>query len=164
MLELALNYGHKPVHLDAIAQQQNLSPKYLHSLLSSLKNAGLIHCIRGKSGGYVLTRNPDEIHLNKVMVALEGPLVFAECVPEPELCADSDGCVTREFWGNLGSAIETYLSDISLGSLSRGHMKNNGKPADRTEPEIRDGCQKSRDNMVNLFNSDGNRRKFMKQF
>jgi Rrf2 family protein len=66
MLELALNYGGKPVLMRHIAEKQEISRKYLHALLTSLKSAGLVRSVRGSGGGYLLAHPPSRIHVDQV--------------------------------------------------------------------------------------------------
>ena len=60
MLDLAVYGNEKFVSLTDVAQRQGVSLKYLESIISSLKSAGLVQSTRGKSGGYRLTKTPAE--------------------------------------------------------------------------------------------------------
>jgi Rrf2 family protein len=118
MLELALRHGSGPIMMSVIAQSQDISRKYIHSLLTSLKAAGLVRSVRGAGGGYVLATDPSKILLSDVVQALEGAFFPVDCVGDRSLCDRSDFCVTREVWSELGSAIEKVLSKMTLEQLA----------------------------------------------
>ena len=82
MVDLAKRFGEGPVLVRSIAERQEISGKYLHALLASLKSAKLVRSVRGSGGGYALARAPEEIMLNEILEALEGPFSLVDCVLE----------------------------------------------------------------------------------
>ena len=68
VVELAIRYGEGPVSLAAVATEQGISEAYLEQLMRSLKKAGLVATTRGKSGGYLLTREPETISVGEVLL------------------------------------------------------------------------------------------------
>ena len=117
MLELARCFGEGPVRMSVLAENQSLSPKYLHTLLTTLKAAGLVRSVRGPGGGFVLTRAPAWIKLRDVLHAVEGPLSLVDCVADEHVCDRSRGCPARRVWEDLSSAIDRALDKVSLASL-----------------------------------------------
>lgn len=117
MLELAESYGNGPVMMRSITERQGISRKYLHALLTSLKTSDLIRSIRGKSGGYVLSRSPSTIKLSEVYQVLEGSLKVVDCVDENTSCDRAAECVTRGVWDEVNSAIAGVLENITLEDL-----------------------------------------------
>ena len=125
MLELSLREGHGPVMMSAIAENQDLSRKYLHNLLTSLKAAGLVRSVRGAGGGYVLARPPAKILVSDVVRALEGSFSPVDCIDDSTLCTRSSACVTREVWQKLGTAMEEVLSSITVEYLANLQKERN---------------------------------------
>lgn len=117
MLELAQSFEDGPVLMKHIAEKQEISMKYLHTLLTMLKAAGLVHSMRGAGGGYSLTRPPSEITVSEVVRVLEGSLFPVQCVKDKELCERAERCVARDVWSDLGEAIEKLLSGLTLDDL-----------------------------------------------
>jgi len=117
MVELATRFGQGPVMMKAVAANQSISRKYLHSLLTSLKAAGLVRSVRGAAGGYMLARPPDQIHVNEVVQALEGSLAPVDCVTDPSCCKRIDQCVARDVWTKLHDAINDVLKGVRLDEL-----------------------------------------------
>jgi len=117
MFSLALNYGKGAVPLKAVAEQQEISEKYLEHLMGSLRSAGLVRSVRGTHGGYILAKSPFQIKLDEVVRVLEGPIVSVECVDDPSLCRRVRFCVTRDIWGQVKEAMEAVLESTTLQDL-----------------------------------------------
>ena len=117
MLELAEHFGGSPVMMNTLAERQRLSRKYLHTLLTSLKAAGLVRSIRGPGGGFVLARLPGRITLSEILLAVEGPLSLVDCVAAREACDRAGRCTARRVWRDLSGVIESALDKVSLESL-----------------------------------------------
>jgi len=120
-VELALHYGGKPVLMRTVAENQGISRKYLHALLTSLKAAGFVRSIRGSGGGYLLAKSPERICINDVVQVLEGSLSITDCVEDPQSCARSPSCVTHELWQRLNGAVAGLLSTVTLADLVARH-------------------------------------------
>lgn len=120
MVELAGHYGNGPVMMSEISRSQDLSRKYLHALLTNLREAGLVRSALGAKGGYYLSKPPTEIRVREIVEALEGPLSIVECVTDQTACAKTEDCATRRMWTRLSSAITATLDSISLDELASG--------------------------------------------
>jgi Rrf2 family protein len=132
MVELAGLYGSGPILMQTIADRQDLSRKYLHALLTLLKDAGLVESVRGARGGYVLSRAPQEINANEVVAALEGRLQVVDCEGRSRRCRRYPSCCTRDVWNKLNTAISDVLSRITLADLAGGLPL----PIEAGQPEI----------------------------
>lgn len=108
----------KPVHLREIATRNNLSKGYLEQLVISLKNARLIRSYSGRSGGYRLTRPPEQISILQIIEAISGPINLVECVQHPEDCLSAELCECRLLWEILNRKIIEVLGGYSLKDLS----------------------------------------------
>ena len=114
MVDLARRFTEGPIPLAEIAKRQDLSAKYLEQLIILLKGAGLIRSSRGRRGGYMLARKPDQISVGEIVEALEGKLALVDCVSEPELCYRSPECPTRGIWVKMTGALKKELFSLSL--------------------------------------------------
>ena len=117
LLELALHGGSQPVLLRDIAKRQEISLPYLEHLISPLIAAGIIRSVRGPQGGVWLAKPPQQIKLSEVFKLLEGSTAPVECIENPEVCARSGICVTRDLWDELGEAMNKVLSSTTLQDL-----------------------------------------------
>ena len=112
MIELAKRYCDKPISLKSIANAQNLSEHYLEQIISLLRNAGLVKSIRGAYGGYILTKEPNEISAGEVITALEGSLSPIENL-------DDENPAQRELWTRVQNAINEVLDHTTLEDLAK---------------------------------------------
>jgi len=117
MLKLALNYQKGPISLKDIAQQEEISEKYLSQLVIPLRASGLIYSLRGFQGGYQLSKSPSQISIKDIVQALEGNISPVECVKNPSICSKADDCSVRDIWGNLYKKIHEVLDSVSLKDL-----------------------------------------------
>jgi len=117
VIELAGNYGRGPLQTKLIAQRQEISVKYLEQLMAMLRSTGFVRSVRGAKGGYTLARPPSQIKLSEVFLALEGPVVTAECVNNENYCARVADCIARELWVQVQQAIINVLDSVTLQDL-----------------------------------------------
>ncbi len=120
MLDLALNEGNDPVTLKDIAARQEISEKYLSNIIPLLRNAGLVHSVRGSQGGYTLARPPSEITLKDILLVLEGSMCLVECVEKPLLCQRSELCFVRDVWDEVAGKMMEALESFTLQSMMEG--------------------------------------------
>jgi Rrf2 family protein len=103
--------------MSEIASRQSLSRKYLHALLTPLKNAGLVKSTRGARGGYFLAKSPAEITVASILTILEGELNIVDCLAEGADCGRVSNCLARGIWKDLNDKISEMLSSITLDNL-----------------------------------------------
>jgi Rrf2 family protein len=128
MVELASRFGTGPVQMATIARSQGISRKYLHSLLTSLRAAGLVQSTRGAGGGFELTRPPADITASELVHVLEGTLAPVECVQDGKFCKRSANCVARDVWRDMGEAMEKVLVGINLQQLVDRQARKQAAP------------------------------------
>ena len=118
MIDIAEN-GHRGyIPLDEIAKRQDISEKYLESILVILTRANLLSGLRGKGGGYKLTRTPEEYTIGSILRLTEGSLSPVACLKEnAEPCKKQSDCKTLPLWKGLNDAINHYLDGITLAEL-----------------------------------------------
>lgn len=134
-MELALHHGEGPVMMQSIADSQGVSRKYLDTIFTNLKSAGLVRSRRGIGGGHMLGKAPETIRLGDVLRALEGPLALVDCVSSVDLCSRSHRCVTRDVWREVGQAVEGVLDNITVADLVQRHYSLTGKEEEPSEPD-----------------------------
>lgn len=128
MVDLAAHYGQGPVLVRSIAERQGLSGKYLHALLASLKSAKLVRSVRGSGGGYALTREPKEIHLQEIVEALEGPITLVDCAFAPGSCERSRCCAVREVWQEMSETMQAMMAQMTLQTLLERQLAKEEQP------------------------------------
>lgn len=118
MLELAEQTDRTYTRLDAIATAQEISEKYLESIVSILVKAGLLEGQRGRGGGYRLTRAPQDYSVGEILRLTEGSLAPVSCLDcKPNPCERAAECRTLPMWEGLDQMICDYLDGIRLSDL-----------------------------------------------
>lgn len=124
MIDLAQNMDGGYITLHDIAGRQQISEKYLEIIISSLVKAGFVTALRGKGGGYKLTRAPEEYTVASVLRLSEGSLAPVACLENsPVACERADSCMTLPMWRELDSIIDGYLSSVTIADLLAGGGK-----------------------------------------
>lgn len=115
MIELAQNKNDKPISLKQISQKQDISAKYLESIISILNKHNFVFSTRGINGGYVLSKEPSEYTIGSILRVTEGSLSPVNCLEcQPNRCIRSAYCLTLPLWQNIGKMINDYLDSITL--------------------------------------------------
>lgn len=118
MLELAQFGSDGYLPLTEIAERQDISVKYLESIISVLSKAGLVDGVRGKGGGYRLNRKPEEYSVGEILRLTEGSLAPVACLDcKPNKCERSESCKTLPMWEKLDEIICDYLNSVTLADL-----------------------------------------------
>ena len=120
MLELAQRPADSFTPLPVIAEAQSVSEKYLESIVVLLSRAGLVDGVRGKGGGYRLTRTPDQYAVGEILRLTEVSLAPVACLEgEENTCPRAGHCHTLPMWEKLDTIINDYLDSVSLADLLR---------------------------------------------
>jgi len=85
----------QPVLISDISAAENISKKYLESILLTLKKNGILSSKKGKGGGYYLLKEPNEIKISAVIRVLEGPIAMLPCV-SLNYYEQCDDCINEE--------------------------------------------------------------------
>lgn len=114
------------IPLKEIAQRQEISEKYLESIVKDLVRNDIVSGVRGKGGGYCLRRAPEQINVGEVLRCMEGSLAPVACLEEgAPPCYRASECRTLDFWRGLDDAIRNYTSGYVLSDLMRTGQPGN---------------------------------------
>lgn len=125
MLELSMSYQTSGVLQKDIAENQEISNKYLDHIIASLKTSGLIIKNAGRNGGYSLSRSPEQITTYDIYKAFESNLIINECLLDPEKYEQKKFFSVVDFWEGLNSTIINYLENETLASLTERQIQMN---------------------------------------
>lgn len=117
MLELGRHEGEGCVPLPVIAENQQISEKYLESIVSVLAKAKLVEGQRGKGGGYRLSRELKDYSVGEIVRLTEGSLAPVSCLEGENTCPRADKCLSLPVWEKLDTLINDYLDSVSLADL-----------------------------------------------
>ncbi len=106
------------ITLKETAERQEISEKYLESIVKDLVKARFVEGVRGKGGGYRLARPADEINVLEVLQSADGTLVPVACLEEgSEPCSRAAACRTLPLWKGLDKVISEYLGGFTVQDL-----------------------------------------------
>lgn len=118
MIDLAGRDSNEYIPLKEISEKQQISMKYLEAIVAVLNKAGFLNSLRGKDGGYKLSRKPSEYTIGSVLKLTEGSLAPVACLEGCDtVCQSATGCITLPLWQKLDTIIDTYLESVTLQDL-----------------------------------------------
>ena len=120
MVDLAEHPADGFIPLKVIAERQDISEKYLESIIKLLVKAKLLTGVRGKGGGYRLTKSPEQYTVGSILRMTEDSMAPVACLePGAETCPRSAECRTLGLWKGLDKVIGDYLDNVTLADLMR---------------------------------------------
>ncbi len=119
LLDLSENQGEdRYLPLKEVAERQQISEKYLESIVKSLVQAGILKGSRGKGGGYRLVTAPEKCTLGSILRLTEGDLSPVSCLEGGEVvCESAADCPTLPIWIRLNNLIQRFLESVTLADL-----------------------------------------------
>ena len=125
MIDLAEHQAEGFIPLKSIAERQEISEKYLESIIKLLVKAKLLNGLRGKGGGYQLTKAPEQYTVGSILRITENSMAPVACLEDgASACPHAAECRTLPLWQGLDKVINDYLNSISLADLM--HSDANG--------------------------------------
>ena len=120
MIDLAEHQSDGFIPLKVIAERQEISEKYLENIIKLLVKAKLLSGLRGKGGGYQLTKAPEQYTVESVLRITEDSMAPVACLePGAEACPRAAECRTLSMWQGLDKLITEYFANITLADLMR---------------------------------------------
>jgi len=110
----------RPVRLSDISKREGISHAYLEQLFNRLKKVDVVKGKKGPGGGYILSRNAEDIPIGDVIRAVEGADKLFLCSEEngkTSECSRYKECITHQLWERLSVRVHEYLNSISLADL-----------------------------------------------
>lgn len=120
MIDLAEHNTKDYIPLADIARRQEISEKYLESIVGVLSKKGLVESLRGKGGGYRLNRSPEEYTVASILKVTEGSLAPVACLEnEVNTCPRAAECRTIDMWTKLYKLIDDFFEGVTIADLIR---------------------------------------------
>ena len=118
MVHFALHGDGGYIPLKEIAEAEEISQKYLETIMTTLSKAGFVDAVHGKGGGYRLNRAPKEYTVGSILKLTEGSLAAVSCTTQgPSACSRSTCCQTKPMWEKLDVMINDFFEGITLADL-----------------------------------------------
>ena len=126
LVDLARFDNINPVSLRDISLRQNISLDYLEQIFSKLKKNQIVRSIRGNQGGYVLSKNPNDIKLTNIFHALDEKVKTVQCKKDSKKGCNGRAtkCITHNLWDELENHINSFFEQKSLKDLIQDNREN----------------------------------------
>lgn len=112
-----------PLSAAQLVKQTDVGLKYIEQLMSMLKRGGIVNAYRGKSGGYVLSRDLHDITVGDMLCALEDGFDAPACVFGS---CDDIYCPNRNVLSKLNDDINKVLDGVTLFDIVNDYRNNCG--------------------------------------
>jgi Rrf2 family protein len=113
-----------PLTIEAVAKRSDTPKRFLEHILLDLRNAGLISSIRGRSGGYLLIKQPGEISVSELLRLIDGPIAPLPCLSRRayqrcEDCVDEESCRIRKAFAEIFWSYLLLIDSLTLADMLR---------------------------------------------
>ena len=120
---IARKKDRKPVQTSEISESENISQKFLESILLELRKSGFLGSKKGKGGGYYLIKEPEEVKMTAVIRVLEGPIAMVPCVSlnyyeKCDDCPDENTCSVHKLMIQVRDASLKVLGENTLEDIA----------------------------------------------
>ena len=140
LLRIAKVKDEEGLSISQLSEAEGLSVSYAAKITRILRMEGFIQSTRGPKGGYVLAKKPNEIHVQELLRALDGPLFDASfCnshTGQQRICTNSVDCSTRSLWRIMQMALDRILEQITLQHLLGDEYNSDNRLQDILEKQI----------------------------
>ena len=121
LADMANFKANKPISLRDISLRQSISLLYLEQIFQKLKKKNIVQSVRGINGGYVLTKNPKQIKLLDIFLALDETVKTVSCKKDSKKGCNgrSSKCITHNLWDELDVHINNFFENKKLEDLIR---------------------------------------------
>jgi len=123
LVYLAKQEDRIPIPIYVISKAENISQKFLESILLTLRKNGILGSKKGKGGGYYLLKDPKDIQMTTVMRLLEGPIAMVPCVSlnfyeKCDDCPDENVCSVHKIMLKVRDNTLEIFRNTTLADLS----------------------------------------------
>jgi Rrf2 family protein len=119
----------RALSIEEIARRSETPKRFLEHILLEVRNAGVIASVRGRSGGYVLIKEPKAVALSELLRLIDGPIAPLPCLSRKayqrcEDCADEASCRLRRVFADVFWSYLLLLESLTLADLAvRGDLR-----------------------------------------
>jgi Rrf2 family protein len=140
LVELVRHDGDGPIALATLAERNNLPPKFLEQIMSTLKHGGIVRTTLGAHGGYAMATDPATVSIGRVVRLLDGALAPLPCVSLRYYgrcsCPDEATCPLRDMMIDVRDAMLEILDVETIAQLAAREGRVSIDPRGRHEDAL----------------------------
>jgi len=111
------------VNVKEIAAPMEIPQSFLAKILQKLLKADIVESVRGAGGGFRLRKQPSDINLHEVVVAIDGTMSLNRCVDDPASCELNPECVVHPIWVDVSRELEELLKSKDFRGLAEKYIR-----------------------------------------
>ena len=115
---LAMRRNEHACSANEIADEYGISTTLMAKVLQKLARQNLVAAKHGSSGGYQLSKMPDQISALEVITAIDGPVLITSCVTSHGNCDATSKCSVREPLRRVNDSILNVLGTVTIAQMS----------------------------------------------
>ena len=125
LADMAKFDNQNPISLRDVSLRQNISLVYLEQIFSKLKKNNIVKSIRGTNGGYILSKDPEQIKLSTIFSAVEEKVKTVQCKKESKKGCNGKltKCITHYLWDELEIHINDFFDKKNLRDLLKSNSE-----------------------------------------
>jgi Rrf2 family protein len=113
------------LRIEEIAKRANTPKRFLEHILLDMRNEEIVASVRGRSGGYVLVKDPAQVSVSELLRLIDGPIAPLACLSRRsyqrcEDCVDEKACAIRRVFGDVFWSYLLLIESITLADMLRG--------------------------------------------
>jgi len=122
LMTLVESYGHEPISIRELAVRNAVPKRFLEHIMLDLKSQGWVTSLPGKTGGYQLSRRPEEIRMGQVVRYFDNLLAPINCVSghQYENCTQEATCRFRRVFLDVRNETARLMDEATLAAVFRG--------------------------------------------
>lgn len=123
MMHLARQPLSEYISIDNIAEKIALPRAFLRKVMNKLVRAGLVESVRGAGGGVRLLREPSNIRVYEIVLAIDGDKRFTRCMLHFDKCNPEEPCAFHAEWAKQREMIQERLQSLTLKDVTETMQK-----------------------------------------
>lgn len=132
LVALARADNEEALLISDIAETYDIPKKFLEQILLALKHHGLVRSKRGKFGGYMLLKRPEEITFGQVLRIVDGPIAPLPCLSKIAYrrcddCRSESACEIRRVFAVVADSTRQILDNSTLADAISDGSKRTSK-------------------------------------
>jgi len=112
-----LGTGGKPVSINILSEEENISSVFLEQIFYKLRKAGIVTSIRGPGGGFCFAKSLNDLTVKQILEAAGENLEITFCDKTSDSCDKIGQCLCHYIWLEINQLVKNYFNNISLSSI-----------------------------------------------
>ena len=125
LMDLAMHAEEPQVQRHDIATRQGIPTNYLDQIMLRLRKSKLVESVRGRSGGYRLSKATGNISVWDIFSSVEESILPVKCIQGAVGCDFEENCTSKEAWEDIYEAFKKPLTELTLEQIMRKSVRTN---------------------------------------